>query len=63
MKLLATESGDNGLFEITEVFCILSLCLMLEGMKSGEFESHHIWNFWKEILNKVFTNYLRKQYN
>ena len=24
--------------------------------QSGEFESHRIWNFWKEILNKVFTS-------
>ena len=57
MKLIPTESRDNELFEITEIFFlyILSMCLMWEGMKSGEFGSHHIWNFWKKILNKVFT--------
>ena len=56
MKVIPTESWDNGVFEITEILCILSMCLMWEGMKSGEFESHCIWNFWKEILNKVFTS-------
>ena len=45
-----------GLFEITEILFILSMCLMWEGMKSREFESHYIWNFWKEILNKVLTS-------
>ena len=24
--------------------------------ETGEFESHRNWNFWKEILNKVFTS-------
>ena len=56
MKLIPTESWNNGLFEITEILCVLSMCLMWEGMKSREFESHYIWNFWKEILNKVLTS-------
>ena len=56
MKLIPTESWDNGLFEITTILCILSMCLMWEDMKSAEFESHHILNFWKEILNKVFSS-------
>ena len=56
MKLIPTESWNNGLFEITEILCVLSKCLMWEGMKSREFESHYIWNFWKEILNKVLTS-------
>ena len=51
MKLIPTESWDNELFEITAILCILSMCLMWEGMKSWESEFHHIW---KEILNKVF---------
>ena len=51
-----TQSWKNGLFEITEILCVLSMCLMWEGMKSREFESHYIWNFWKEILNKVLTS-------
>ena len=40
IKLIPTESWDNekGVFEITEILCILSMCLMWEGMKSGEFE-------------------------
>ena len=53
MKLIPTESWNNGLFEITKILCVLSMCLMWEGMKSREFESHYIWNFWKEILNQV----------
>ena len=40
MKLIPTECRDNGLFEITEILCILSICLMWDGMKSGEFESY-----------------------
>ena len=56
MKLLPTGSWDNGLFEITKIFCILAMCLIWDGMKSGEFDSHHNWNFWKEILKKVFTS-------
>ena len=56
MKLKPTESWNNGLFEITEILYVLSMCLMWEGMKSREFESHYIWNFWKEILNKVLTS-------
>ena len=56
MKLIPTESWNNGLFEITKILCVLSMCLMWEGMKSREFESHYIWNFWKEILNKVLTS-------
>ena len=56
MKLTPTESWNNELFEITEILCILSMCLMWEGMKSEEIESPHIWSFWKEILNKVFTS-------
>ena len=55
MKLILTESWNNGLFEITEILCVLSMCLMWEGMKSWEFESHYIWNFWEEILNQVLT--------
>ena len=53
MKLTPTESWDNGLFEITAILCILSICLMWERMKSWEFESHHSW---KEIFNKVFSS-------
>ena len=56
MKLIPTESWNNELFEITEILCILSMCLMWEGMKSEEIESPLIWNFWKEILNKAFTS-------
>ena len=56
MKLIPTESWNNELFEITEILCILSMCLMWEGMKSEEIESPLIWNFWKEILNKGFTS-------
>ena len=50
MKLIPTESWSNGLFEITAIFWVLSMCLMWKCMKSGEFESHYIWNFCKEIL-------------
>ena len=53
MKLIPTESWDNELCEITAILCILSIGLMWEGMKSWEFESHHIW---KEILNKVYSS-------
>ena len=53
MKLIPTESWNNGLFEITKILCVLSMGLMWGGMKSREFESHYIWNFWKEILNQV----------
>ena len=53
MKLIPSESWDIELFEITEILCILSMCLMWEGMKSQEFESPH---FWKEILKEVFTS-------
>ena len=56
IKVIPTESWDIWVFEITEMLCILSMCLMWEDMKSGEFESHRIWNFWKEILNNVFTS-------
>ena len=56
MKLIPTESWNNELFEITEILCILSMCLMWEGMKSEEIESPLIWNFWKEILNNGFTS-------
>ena len=62
MKLIPNESWDIELFEITEILCILSMRLMWEGMKSQEFEWPHIRNFWKEILNEVFT-LLRKYYN
>ena len=36
MKLIPTESWDNELFEIIEILCILSMCLMWKGMKSKE---------------------------
>ena len=56
IKLIPTKSWNNGLFEITEIMCVLSMCLMWEGMNSREFEFHYIWNFWKEILNQVLTS-------
>ena len=31
MKLTPTESWDNGVFEITEILYILSMCLTWEG--------------------------------
>ena len=39
MKLIPNESWDIELFEITEILCILSMCLMWEGMKSQELAS------------------------
>ena len=47
MKLIPNESWDIELFEITEILCILSMCLMWEGMKSQEFESDLIFGIFE----------------
>ena len=64
MKLIPNESWDIELFEITEILCILSMCLMWEGMKSQELESdltfgilegNFKWSFYtsKKILQLI----------
>ena len=58
MKLNQQKAETMGCLKLLtrEILCVLSMCLMRDGMKTREFESHYIWNFWKEILNKVLTS-------
>ena len=54
MKLIPNESWDIELFEITEILCILSMCLMWEGMKSQELESDLIFGILEENFKWSF---------